>query len=208
MVKKAPSKKIKAVLFDLGKVILHFDFAPAFKKLSAACPKTPAEIDDYFRHSGLEVLYDGGKISSREFYLKVKKGLDHSLSFEEFKKIWNEIFKPNARIVTLITKLRGRARLVLVSNTNAMHFEHIAKRYSVLAHFDKHILSYKEKVRKPDERIYRIAIRACGAKPHEILYVDDREDLTAAGKSFGFHTFTYKKNPEELIQRMRQLEIL
>lgn len=208
MVKKIASKKIKAVLFDLGKVILNFDFTPAFKKLSAACPRTPAEIDDYFRRSGLEVLYDGGKISSREFHLKVKKGLGHHLSFAEFKKIWNEIFKPNARIVALIAKLKGRTRLVLISNTNAMHFEHVAKRYAVLARFDRHILSYKEKVRKPDERIYRAAIRACRAAPHEILYIDDRLDLTEAAEGIGLHTFTFKNNSNELIKRMKKLEIL
>lgn len=206
--KRKTGKKIKAVLFDLGKVILHFDFTPAFKRLSAASSKTPQEIDAYFRESGLEVLYDGGKISSKEFHAKVKQGLGHRLSFTEFKEIWNEIFKPNTRIVSLISKLKSRTRLVLVSNTNAMHFEYIAKRYPVLGHFDKHILSYKEKVRKPDERIYRIAIRACGAKPHEILYIDDRHDLTEAAGDIGLHTFTFKNNADELIQRMKKLEIL
>src|SRR3989338_170031 len=208
MAKKSVSKKIKAVLFDLGKVIVHFDFTPAFKKLSAACPKTPAEIDDYFRRSGLEALYDGGKISSKEFYRQVKKGLGHRLSFAEFKEIWNKIFRPNERVVSLISKLKSRTRLVLVSNTNAMHFEYILKRYSVLAHFDEHILSYKEKVRKPDERIYRAAIKACRAKPHEIFYIDDRLDLTEAAGEIGLHTFTYKNNAGELIKRMKQLEIL
>lgn len=208
MKRKTGSRKIKAVLFDLGKVILHFDFAPAFKKLSAACPKTPNEIDDYFRRSGLEVLYDGGKISSREFYREVKKGLGHRLNFAEFKEAWNEIFKPNDRVISLISKLKNRARLVILSNTNAMHFEYIAKRYPVLNHFDKHILSYKEKVRKPDERIYRAAIRACRAKPHEILYIDDRLDLTEAAREIGLHTFTFKNNADELIQRMKKLDIL
>ncbi len=208
MTKKVASKKIKAVLFDLGKVILHFDFTPAFKKLSASCLKTPAEIDDYFRRSGLEVLYDGGKISSKEFHDKVKKGLGHQLGFGEFKQIWNEIFKPNREVVSLILKLKGRTRLVLVSNTNAMHFKYLVKRYSILKHFDKHILSYKEKVRKPDERIYRAAIRACRAKPHEILYIDDRLDLTEAADEIGFHTFTFKNNATELVKKMKKLEIL
>ena len=208
MIKKAPTKKIKAVLFDLGKVILHFDFKPAFKKLSASCLKTPAEIDDYFRRSGLEVLYDGGKISSKEFHDKVKKGLGHRLSFGEFKEVWNEIFKPNREVVSLILKLKDRTRLVLVSNTNAMHFEYIVKRYSILSHFDEHILSYKEKVRKPDGRIYRAAIRACRAKPDEILYVDDRPDLTEAADEIGFHTFTFKNNAGALVKRMKKLEVL
>lgn len=208
MKRKIDNKMIKAVLFDLGKVILHFDFTPAFRKLSDACLKTPNEIDDYFRRSGLEVLYDGGKITSKKFYQEVKKALGHELTFDEFKDIWNEIFEPNQKIVALIGRLKKQYKLVLISNTNAMHFEYIVKRYPVLGHFDKHILSYKEKVRKPDERIYRAAIRACGAMPHEILYIDDRPDLTEAAQGIGLHTFTFKNNADELIRRMKKLEIL
>ncbi len=203
------SKKIKAVLFDLGKVILHFDFTPAFSRLSSACSMSPDEIRDYFSKSGLEVLYDGGKISSTEFYSQVKKGLGHDLSFSEFKDIWNRIFTPNVKIVSLIRRLKKRrTRLVLVSNTNPMHFKYILKRYPVMNHFQKHILSYKEKIRKPDARIYRTAIRACRAKPHEIFYIDDRDDLTQAAQAIGFFTFTYKNNPQDLTRRMKQLEII
>lgn len=208
MKRKSAPKKIKAVLFDLGKVILHFDFTPAFKKLSASSSLTPLQIDDYFRQSGLEVLYDGGKITSKKFYQEVKKALDHGLSFAEFRDVWNRIFTPNERIVSLISELKGRYRLVLISNTNAMHFEYVIKRYPVLGHFDKHILSFKEKIRKPDERIYRTAIRACRAKAHEILYIDDRSDLTEAAEKIGLHTFTFKNNADTLIQRMKKLEIL
>ena len=209
MPKKHSAKKIKAVLFDLGKVILHFDFTPAFGRLSSACPMSPSQIKDYFRRSGLEVLYDGGKISSKKFYFEAKKGLRHDLSFEKFKSVWNRIFRPNFEIVSLIRQLKkNRTRLVLVSNTNPMHFEYILKRYSILGHFEKHVLSYKEKVRKPDIRIYRTAIRAGRPKPHEIFYIDDRSDLTQAAEEIGLHTFTYKNNPGDLMKRMKQLEIL
>lgn len=205
---KKRNGKFKAVLFDLGKVILRFDFAPAFKRLSADIGLTPEEISAFFNRSGLEVLYDGGKISSKKFHLEVKKGLGHSLGFDEFKAVWNRIFTPNPKIVTLIRDLEKRTRLVLVSNTNPMHFEYILKRYPVMRYFSDHVLSYREKVRKPDERIYRAAARACMAKPQEIFYIDDRRDLTEAAESIGFHTFTYKNNPRELIRRMRRLEIL
>lgn len=205
---KKQGKKFKAVLFDLGKVILHFDFTPAFKRLSSATGLSRAQIENFFNKSGLEVLYDGGKITSKKFHMEIKKGLGHSLGFEEFKGIWNRIFKPNPEMLSLIRKLKPRYRLILVSNTNRMHFEYLLKRYPILRHFDEHVLSYKENVRKPDERIYRKAMRACLAKPHEIFYIDDRQDLTEAARQLGFHTFTYKNNLRELIQRMRRLEIL
>jgi putative hydrolase of the HAD superfamily len=208
MQKRKRPQAIKAILFDFGKVLADFNFAPAFKKLSKNTLLSAAEIEDFFRRSGLEVLYDGGKITSSQFYRAVKKGLGHSLSYDEFRGIWNNIFKEDRKMTTLVGRLKKkRYRLVLISNTNAMHFEHLRGRYAFLDHFDRLILSFKEKTRKPDERIYRKAARACKARPDEIFYIDDREDLTEAAKDLGFHAFTFKKNHTELFEKMKKLEI-
>lgn len=205
MLKNKKSQKIKALLFDLGKVIVDFDFTPAFQALSKYSSLKPKEIREAFSNSGLEVLYDGGKISSLQFHYEVKKMLRHNLSFDKFKKIWNQIFTLNPETARIIRNAKEHTRLVLVSNTNAMHFDYIRVKYSPLKHFDRFILSYREKVRKPDARIYQKAALACRAKPHEILYIDDREDLTQAADALGFHTFTYKKNTKELLKKMKSL---
>lgn len=208
MLKPISNKKTKAILFDLGNVIIDFDFTPAFRKLSRASRHSAAEIETFFLSSGLEVLYDGGKISSRQFYACVKKELKHGLNYAEFKKTWNEIFTLNKKIANLIERLRPHYRLVLISNTNAMHYEHARLKYPVLRHFDRAILSFKEKVRKPDARIYRKAIKACRASAGEIFYIDDREDLTKAAATLGFKTFAYKNNVKELTKKMKELELL
>ena len=208
MSKKASKPRIKAVLFDLGKVLLHFDFDPAFRRLARHCDSSPKDIEAFFIQSGLEVLYDGGKISSKHFFRVIKKTLGVRLGFDGFRKIWNHIFTPIGPMVRLVQKLRPRYRLVLISNTNAMHYEYAKRRYPVLRHFHRHILSYKEKTRKPDERIYRTAIRACRAKPSEIFYIDDRSDLTEAAGELGLHTFTFRNNPRELVKTMKKMGIL
>lgn len=203
--KKAP---IRALIFDFGKVICDFDFSNAFRRLSERSGRTPQQIDAFFRSSGLEVLYDGGKISSRRFHREVKRGLGHDLDFDGFRRLWNDIFTPNPPIHRLIRRLSPRYRTVLLSNTNAMHYAHLKDRYRILEHFDRHVLSFRERARKPDARIYRTAARACKARPHEIFYIDDREDLTEAAAELGFHVFTYRKNDRELHEAMRRLAIL
>jgi len=206
--KKNDHNKIKAVLFDLGKVLLSFDFGPAFRRLEKHGAKNAAEIRRFFVRTGLEVLYDGGKISSREFYLEVKRGLGLEISFTRFRAVWNDIFTPIGPMVRLVGRLHGKKRLVLISNTNAMHFDYVKKRYAVLKKFDRHILSYKEKVRKPDPRIYRRASAACRAHPHEIFYIDDREDLTEAAKDLGFHVHTYKNDLRSLTAALKKKGVL
>ena len=200
--------QIKAVLFDLGKVIVHFNFDPAFKRLSKASGVPVREIEDFFVSSGLEVPYDGGKISSRQFHQEIQKGLKHSISFEKFKKIWNEIFTPITGVIRIIQRLHGKKRLVLISNTNEMHFAYIRKKYPVIKKFNKLLLSYEEKMRKPDERFYAKAAKACLAKPQEILYIDDRLDFTQAADELGFHTFTFAGNVSKLEARMKKLGVL
>lgn len=208
MLKLFPHKKTKAILFDLGNVILDFDFTPAFRKLSGASRRSAAEIKAFFLSSGLEVLYGGGKISSRQFYARVKKELKHGLNYAEFKKTWNEIFTLNKKVANLIERLRPHYRLVLISNTNAMHYQYVRLKYPVLRHFDRTILSFKEKVWKPDARIYRKAIKACRAAAGEIFYIDDREDLIEAAAALGFKTFAYKNNVKELTKKMKEIGIL
>jgi putative hydrolase of the HAD superfamily len=200
--------KIKAILFDLGKVLVHFEFAPAYRRFERATGIPADRIKNYFLTSGIEVLYDGGKITSMEFYRQVKKELGHKLTFTQFKKLWNEIFTPNRPVVNLLQRLKRRYRLVLISNTNAMHYEYIRKKYSFMKCFNAVILSYKEKIRKPDERIYRKAAKACRARPQEILYIDDRSDLIEAAVRMGFCVFTYQNNPKSLFKTMKWLGIL
>ena len=188
-------------------MLFSFDFNPAFKKLSKHCDSSAKDIESYFIQSGLEVLYDGGKLSSRQFYAQVQKALGLRMEFEDFRKTWNGIFTPIPETIRLVRRLRGHYRIVLISNTNPMHLEFL-KRHRVFKNFHQLILSYKEKMRKPDERLYRLALRACRAKAPEVFYIDDRADLTEAAAALGLQTFTFKNNPEELIKTMRQKGIL
>ncbi|MBI2095428.1 MAG: hypothetical protein HYT89_04620 [Candidatus Omnitrophica bacterium] len=90
-----------------------------------------------------------------------------------------------------------------------MHFDHLMKmRRPLMKRFDRHILSFKKGVRKPDERIYRDAAAACQARSDEIFYIDDRREMTEAAQDLGFHVFTYRRNHTDLLKTMKRLDIL
>ncbi len=207
MPQKSPGK-IRAVIFDLGKVVCHFNFEPAFRKLAKVSKKRERDIEDYFVSSGLEVLYDGGKITTAEFHRQVKKALGHNLDLKSFERIWNGIFTANAPVAALIRRLkRSGYRLVLLSNTNEMHSRYLFAKYPVFRLFDRRILSWKEKRRKPDHVLYGTAVRACKARPEEVFYIDDREDLTSEAAELGIVTYTYKCDTPALLRRMKELGI-
>ncbi|MCG3176007.1 MAG: Alpha-D-glucose 1-phosphate phosphatase YihX [Candidatus Omnitrophica bacterium] len=204
-----PRVRYKAVLFDLGNVLLAFDFTPAFRTLSRHTDLGPAEIEGYFIQSGLEVLYDGGKITTRRFFAEVSKALGLRIGYARFRSIWNDIFTPIRPTIRILRRLKARGhRLVLISNTNEMHYRHIRATYDILAPFDRILLSYREKIRKPDPRIYRRACEACRARPEEIFYIDDRADLTQAARALGFKVHTYHNDPARLERDLRLAGLL
>ena len=193
----------------MGNVLLDFDFKPALLKLSRHSGVPVQTIADYYNQSGLEVLFDGGKITNRQFYSQARRALNLSLSYEQFAAIWNGIFKPDQKIGRLVQKLSRTHRLVLLSNTNSMHARYIEKRYpGLMGLFDKRLYSFREKRRKPDAGLYRTALRACKAPANQVFYIDDRADFTGAAEELGIHTFTYRKNFSELVGKIQQLGAL
>ena len=203
------ARPVRAFLFDMGNVLLDFDFEPAFRRLAHSNGTTPRQVRDYFVQSGLEVLFDGGQVTGRAFHRDVCRALDLPLSFGRFEKIWNGIFTPDRRMANLARRLGRRYRMALLSNTNAMHARHVERRYpEILGVFDHRLYSFREKMRKPDARLYRRAARTLKTEPGGIFYIDDRADLTEAAGELGFRTFTYRKNFSALERELKKVGAL
>jgi FMN phosphatase YigB (HAD superfamily) len=188
-----PQTQLKTIWFDLGNVILPFDFTPAFKRLSRHGTDAD-EIRAFFKERPwLEAACDTGEVTGHDLYRMLKKHFGWKrLTYAEFRKVWNGIFKENRDVSRLIRDLRRRGfRLILVSNTNKLHFDHIAKTYPVLGEFHHHVLSYEIKTRKPERKMYRHALKVSKARGHEIFYADDRADFTGAASAHGVHVHTF-----------------
>ena len=70
--------------------------------------------------------------------------------------------------------------------------------------FDPVILSYKEKLSKPNPRIYQIAIQHAGVKPQEILFIDNMEENIIAAKKAKMKT-VLAKNSDQVIADVKQI---
>ena len=103
----------------------------------------------------------------------------------------------------IIQGLAARYRLVLLSNTNAIHFDMIRRSYPVLRHFHDLILSYEVKAMKPDPVIYRAAIAAAGCRPEECFYTDDIADYVEGARRMGIDAVQFRGS-EALEQDLRE----
>jgi putative hydrolase of the HAD superfamily len=99
--------------------------------------------------------------------------------------LWSAIFTPMPETIALLEEIRGRCRLMLISNTNALHFAYLAQHAPFIFLFDDRILSFRVGLRKPDPAIFRHALDLAGARAEETLCIDDRIENIAAAEALG-----------------------
>ena len=188
---------IKTIIFDLGNVIVNFDEAPIFRKWAAASNKSVPQIREYYKNSSARKKFEKGEITPKQFYRKTKEELGMKISLNDFKKAWNGIFALNSDVEKLIRKLKGRYKLVLLSNTNVWQYEYIKRKYGIVNIFDEYVLSYKIGCRKPNPMIFMKAIKKSGTLPWNCAYFDDIAGFVHAARLMGIMAFQYK-NTEKL----------
>ena len=178
---------IKTVLFDLGNVIIPLDFTRCHAAMvEAGCPMQAAEVQERIAGSGLVGRFEEGKIGAKDFVRETARILDIQMSYEQFCELWSMIFLPEALVPeSMLRGLRERYRMLLLSNTNEIHFTLAKDRYPHLRHFDGFVLSYEVGVMKPKPAIYREATRRAVCEAGECLFIDDREENVEAARREG-----------------------
>lgn len=165
---------IKTVIFDLGGVIVPFDFSRAYGKLKRLCGLEPDAIRAQIGAADIVPAFESGRMASREFVERLTTCLNLDMSFDEFRELWFSIFDPHTLIPeSLLVDLKRNYRLVLLSNTNELHFDMLAERYRLLEHFDHWVLSYKVGAMKPSPAIYEEAVKHARCEAGECFFTDD-----------------------------------
>lgn len=191
---KDKEKRVKAILFDLGKVIVNYDVGLLEDGYSAYGSVPKGVMNDYIMKSDIGKSYMEGRINSSKFFYKTYRYFKLRIKYAEFYQVWNSIFSPYPEVEGIIRGIRRiypDVRLILVSDTNEAHFEFIQKEYSVLGLMDHRVLSYKVGRMKPHPDVFKEAIRLAGAAAKEILYVDDRFDLIEAARTMGLCAYQF-----------------
>lgn len=163
----------KAIIFDLGRVLIDFDFKRGYQALEGLCPYRAAEIPGRLATCDLVERFETGLIEPRDFVAEMSAVLDLKIDYDRFCRIWSSIFTGTLVPENLLAGLAARYRLMLLSNTNAIHFDMVRQNYPLLRHFHDLVLSYEVKAMKPSPAIYREAIARAQCRPEECFYTDD-----------------------------------
>lgn len=177
-------------LFDIGHVLLNFDFETSLTKLVPTGFKNP----QVYVHRVLERkdALEKGEIDPIVFAQWALKILNSEATVEQFYQSWQQIFTPNEAMWNCIRGLAQKNHtLILISNINAIHCPWIFEHYPEFAFFEHHILSFEVGMLKPNPAIYRYAIDTYRLNPENTVYVDDQYQNIAMGKSMGFQCWQY-----------------
>jgi FMN phosphatase YigB (HAD superfamily) len=198
----------QAVVFDLGKVLLDFDYRKAARSLAVRSRLPVDAIHRFINQSPLLFRYETGLLSREKFYEEFCAETGFAGGPEEFGECFGDIFEPIPPMIELHAALRKRnLPAYIFSNTNELAILHVKKRYPFFANFDGYIFSYEHGAMKPHAKLYEVVERETGRRGGQILYLDDRPENIAAGEARGWQVILHE-TPEKTAAALQRMGLV
>jgi HAD superfamily hydrolase (TIGR01509 family) len=196
------------VAFDLGKVLVDFDYSIAVSRIAARSTLPPDGIKTFLGCSCAIIDYECGRLTREEFYEQARNTTGFRGTIDEFGEFFADIFTPIPPMIELHAGLRRRGiSTYIFSNTNDLAVEHIRRNFPFFRDFEGYIFSYEVGTMKPDPAIYEVLEKLAGRRGADIIYLDDRPENVAAGAARGWRTILHE-TPEKTRGAMEYFKLL
>lgn len=200
--------KPKAVVFDLGKVLLDFDYSIVARRISARGNRRAEDVARFLMETPALCQYEAGLLTRAAFHKGLCEATGYCGSLDEFASEFGNIFTPIEPMIRLNAEIRERGTPTYIfSNTNDLAIEYIRTAYPFFGDFHDYILSYEHGAMKPDPLIYEVVERVTARSGRELFYLDDRPENTAMADSRDWQTVTHV-SPSNSRERARSAGLL
>lgn len=184
---------ISVVVFDLGNVLIPFDYQRLLNKLEERKKGLGERFYElYKKNYHIHREYEKWNLSDEEFLDVMMEWTEYKFTREEFCHIYSDLFEVNHKVAGLLPKLKERYGLVLLSNTNHIHQKYGWEKYDFLKYFDKLILSHEVGAVKPERKIYEAVMNFTKKPADEHLFIDDIEDYARGAINMGWQAIHFK----------------
>ena len=202
-----PGSKLRAIIFDIGRVLVRIDASRTMQGLAAGGSLSPAELLTAIEKDPQWAGWQAGRISARDWYLHLNKRFGGNFTFERFTEVWNRVLDPVPIHEDAFFKHLAKSyRLALLSNTDPIHVRHMEATYSFFAYFPVRIYSCSVGASKPDPLIYREALRALKVQAQEAVYIDDIAAYVEAAQRLGMRGIRFE-SPAQLTDSLKALGV-
>lgn len=188
---------ISTIISDFGRVVLWFENIHFYQKMTAYCGKSVDEIRAIVhRNAEFYELFDRGELTPRQFYERAVALLDARVGYDEFVAAYVDIFSRNQPVLDLYRRLKGRYKLILLSNTDPLRFGFARGKFHDAMFFDDYVLSYDVKALKPGPEIYQEAVKRADVPAASCVFIDDMEENVEGAAALELKTILYKPDTD------------
>jgi HAD superfamily hydrolase (TIGR01509 family) len=192
------------VVFDLGKVLVDFDYSIAAQKIAARSTKQLPDLRHFLGSSPVLARFESGLLTRQQFFGEIQQITGFIGNVNEFSGDFADIFLSIPPMIELHAELRQKGYLnYIFSNTNDIAIEHIRRNFPFFNNFDGYIFSYEVGAMKPEVKIYEAMEKMSGKRGAEIIYIDDRPENVEAGAARSWRVILHE-TPEKTRAALNQ----
>jgi glucose-1-phosphatase len=188
---------VKNLIFDLGGVILDLSVDHTLEFFARVANLPKAKVQDIYVSTPGFLQYEKGAMDDHAFRNFVRATFSISADDATIDDCWNAMLRGIPPIkLDLLLRLQSEFRVFLLSNTNAIHLEHIngtmlpqePQRKTLDGYFHKAYYSHRMGKRKPDADIFQQVLEENNLLPEETLFLDDYAVNIEGAKVLGIKT--------------------
>lgn len=188
-------QQTKAIIFDLGGVLLNIDFKLTEKAFRELGVDNFAVFFNQFHSNDLFKRLETG-IDDQLFYDDLRTATGLSLTNDQIRDAWNALLLDyRTESLAILPQLREKYKLYLLSNTNEIHLREFQRRYEVLSPghvfdelFDAAYYSHRIGHRKPNASAFEYVLQKHELAPAETIFIDDSINNIEAAQQLGLQT--------------------
>ncbi len=200
-------QKINTLLFDFGNVLLPLQVEATYASFKALGAKPTLQKDATVFHQ-----WEKGQISSDEFISEIRKHLKYAAHAQSIWQAWNAMildFPEENR--ALLKRLKKKYRLILVSNINHEHEQHIKQRMGpfgyghFLSQFSGIYYSHHMGLRKPEKAFFHKVLTDQKIKPEHAFFIDDTEANIEVANGMGIQSWHFDPTVDSILDLPKKL---
>ena len=181
------------VIFDIGGVLIDFDFPRLARALSGRTGQDPDRLLPLF---GRDAVHDveTGRTGPETFFRETMSPVLPGLTYDDWVGAWMDNYSVNEPGWALLEDARGQGRTVsLLSNLSPYNQVAIERKWPHFFRATHHnFYSYDLGLHKPDPDIFRAVSERLGVDPGRCLFLDDLEENVAGAFQAGFQALRYE----------------
>lgn len=188
---------IKNIVFDIGNVLMSFHPNEYFTEVFQDEKRAKLICTKLFSHEAW-LKYDQGIYVLDDLYKVYNSAYPNDIEdINIVLKNWLYLLQPIHASIAFMKQMKNEGYQVYVlSNISEDSKEYVKQHSEVFTYAQGAVLSYEEKINKPDARIYEILLQRYDLNADETIFIDDSKANIEQANALGIYGIQYKNDEQ------------